>query len=140
MYNAVELHHTHWRYQLYLWSENLNEGDDPRWKVIKTLIYGVRPSGNMAECGIRRTELCKNEFPLAYDPIVHDTYVDDWASGTDTFDQALRVTDELQVAVGKGGFTFKGFTMSGSDPPEHLSNDSKSVAVAGLKWFPKGIF
>ena len=139
MYNAVELHPTHWRYQLYLWSENLNEVDDPRWKVIKTLIYGVRPSGNMAECGLRRTvELCKNEFPLAYDPIVHDTYMDDCVSGTDTSDQALRVTDELQVAVGNGGFTLKGFTMSGSDPPEHLSNDSKSVAVAGLKWFPKG--
>ena len=66
MYNKVELHPTDWRYQLYLWSENFKEGDDPRWKVIKTLIYGVRPSGNMAECGLRRTvELCKNEFPLA---------------------------------------------------------------------------
>ena len=27
--------------------------------------------------------------------------------------------------------------MSGSDPPEHLSSDLKSVSVAGLKWFPK---
>ena len=66
--------------------------------------------------------------------------MDDCVSGTDTFDQALRITDELQVAVGKGGFTFKGFIMSGSDPPKHLSNNSKSVAVAGLKWFPKGDF
>ena len=141
MYNKVLLHPSHWRYQLYYWSENLNVGDVPKWKVIKTLIYGVKPSGNLAEFGLRRTvELSRDEFPLAYDPILHDTYMDDCISGTESVEKTLRVTDQVQTAVKKGGFDLKGVSMSGCDPPEHLSGDSESVSVAGLKWFPKGDF
>ena len=141
MYNKVLLDPSHWRYQLYLFSENLNIDDIPQWKVIKTLIYGVRPSGGLAECGLRRTvELCKEAFPLAYSPVTHDTYMDDCVSGTSSLKQTLRVTDQLQVAVTKGGFSVKGVTISGNDPPEHLTEDGKSVTVLGLRWFPKGDF
>ena len=35
------------------------------------------------------------------------------------------------------GFSLKGFTFSGSDPPKHLSDDGKSVSVAGMKWLSK---
>ena len=76
---------------------------------------------------------------MAFDPIVHDTYMDDCISGTDSAKQTSRVIDEIQVALRKGGFTLKGFTISGSDPPEHINNDQKSVTV-GLKWFSKGDF
>ena len=32
----------------------------------KNTLYGVRASGNLAECGLRRTaEVSKNEFPKA---------------------------------------------------------------------------
>ena len=50
------------------------------------------------------------------------------------------MTDQIQLAVAKGGFSLKGFTISGSDPPENLSSDGKSIHVLGLKWFPKGDF
>ena len=141
MYNKVLLDPSHWKYQLYLFSEDLNVGDTPRWKVIKTLIYGVRPSGALAECGLRRTvELVKNEYPLAYVPITHDTYMDDCTSGSPTTEETLRVTDQVENAVNQGGFALKGCTISGSDPPEHLSTDGESVTVFGMKWFPKGDF
>ena len=51
MYNVILLHPRFWQYQLYLWSKSLNLNDDPLWKVIKTLIYGVQVSGNLAEYG-----------------------------------------------------------------------------------------
>ena len=141
MYNRVRLDSSHWCYQLYLFSQNLDVGEIPVWKVIKTLIYGVRPSGNLAECALRRTvELCKNEYPRAYGPVMNDTYMDDCASGTENHDECMRVIDELQIAVGKTGFSFKGFSISGCDPPPHLSHDGKSVTVLGTKWFPKGDF
>ena len=58
MYNTVRLDGRYWRYQLYLWSDGL-EGDIlPQWKVIKTLIYGVRPSGNLGECGLGEQQKC----------------------------------------------------------------------------------
>ena len=92
--------------------------------VIKTAIYGVRPSGNLAECGLRKTaELTQSECPKAYDIIMNDMYVDDCMSGDDSFDETLQVTEQLSVALAKGGFSLKGFTFSGKAPPEHLSND-----------------
>ena len=109
--------------------------DIPHWKVIKTLIYSVHPNGNLAECGLQcLEEICRNDFPQAYNIIINDTYMHDCFSGTEGAQQTRRVTDEVQVVVGIGGFSLKGFTISGSNPPEHLSNDQKSVVlVAGLK-------
>ena len=66
--------------------------------------------------------------------------MDDCLSGSDSYGQTLRITDELQVALKGGGGTLKGFTISGSKPSEHPSSDLESVVVAGLKSFPKGDF
>ena len=141
MYNRVLLDQAHWCYQMYLFSENLNVNDHPEWKVIKTLIYGVRPSGNLAECALRRTvELTKEEFPLAYRPITFDTYMDDCASGTENAESSRRVMDQIQLSGAKGGFSFKGCSFSGAPPPANMSQDGESVSVLGMKWFPKGDF
>ena len=141
MYNQVLLDDEHWCYQLYLFSEGLNLGEDPVWKVIKTIIYGVKPSGQLAQCGLRRTaELCKEEYPLAYKPIMKDTYMDDCASGTASTEKSNKVMDEIQATVSKGGFSLKGFTTSGSPPPKHLTQDGESISVLGYKWFPEGDF
>ena len=141
MYNVIRLDNVHWKYQLFLWSDDLMVGDVPLWKVIKTVIYGVRPSGDIAECGLRRTaELSRDIYPKAYDVIMYETYVDDMLSGTDGVDRTFEVTDELHATLSKGGFTLKGFAMSGEEPPETLSTDNESVLVGGLRWFPKGDF
>ena len=138
MYNAVHLHKAHWRYQLYLWENELKCGTPPLWKVLKTVTYGVRSSGNLAECGLRKTaELTKSECPRAHNIIMNDIYVDDCLSGEKSMDEVFCTTDQLSIALAKGGFGLKGFTFSGQDPPEQLSNDGVSVVVGGLKWFPK---
>ena len=110
-------------------------------KSYQTLIYGVRPSGNLAECALRRTvELTKEEFPLAYRPITFDTYMDDCASGTENAESSRRVMDQIQLSGAKGGFSFKGCSFSGAPPPANMSQDGESVSVLGMKWFPKGDF
>ena len=141
MYNRVELDKMHWCYQMYLFNKDLNVDAIPKWKIIKTVIYGVRPSGGLAVCGLRRTVLKgKDKYPHAYHPIMDDTYMDDCASGTESPEKSFKVMDEIQVAIGQGGFDLKGFSMSGRSPPEHLTQDGESVTVLGLKWFPKGDF
>ena len=67
-------------------------------------------------------------------------YVDDCLSGTCSAENVKGITDELSIALRKGGFTLKGFTFSKLDPPENLSGDQESIVVGGLKWFPKGDF
>ena len=139
MYNTVWLDESHWRYQLYFWQEDLKHGTEPRLKVIKTAIYGVRPSGNVADSGVKQTaELTKDTHPLAYDAITKQLYVDDGMSGADSQSERMEKAEQLSGALGMGGFKLKGFTMSGSDPPPNLANDDQvSVNVGGLVWFSK---
>ena len=138
MYNTIRLAEEHWCYQLYLWQDNLDQDEPPRDKVIKTLIYGVKSSGNQAERGIRETgNLLKNDYPRQNEIINSDIYVDDRLSGEDTDELVRETTDGLKLVLNKGGFDLKGFTFSGFNPPEHLANGDKSINVAGMKWFPK---
>ena len=61
------------------------------------------------------------------------------SGGNDPEEVRMR-TDELKLVLEKGGFTLKGVTISGEEPPPHLSADGESVCVGGMKWFPKGDF
>ena len=44
MYDAIRLDKTHWRYQLYLWNDDLTEGVKPLWN--DDLTEGVKPLWN----------------------------------------------------------------------------------------------
>ena len=138
MYNSVQMNKDFWRFQLYWWSRKLIQGEEPKIKVIKTAIYGVRPSGNQAGRALRLVvELTVDDFPMAYDIVVHDVYVDDCISGECTEEERERATDQLKRSLEKGGFTLKGFTFSGEDPDDNLSTDGESILVGGVRWFPK---
>ena len=91
----------------------------PYRKVIKTLIYGVRSSGSLA----RACEVIMDNI-----------------SGQSSYEKVLMTTDNLKLVLGHGGFTLKGFTFSGSEPPEDLTGSGDAVTVGGLKSFPKGDF
>ena len=138
MYNAVKLAEEDWCYQLYLWHDLLSVTDSPHVKVIKTLIYGVKSSGNQAESGLRKTASIESKsYPRASQIIQKDVYVDDCLSGEDSWDSVVSTTDDLQLVLARGGFTVKGFIFSGQHPPSDFSNDGVSVKVAGLKWYTK---
>ena len=138
MYNRVNLDPEHWRYQLYYWIDSLDPGMDPRLKVIKTLIYGVRPSGNLAQCALRRTvELNRERYPKAVHPITKNTFMDDCFSGTASTAESREEADQIQNSVASGGFAVKGFVFSGEDPPKDLEHADGFVLIGGLKWFPK---
>ena len=138
MYNTVKLDQQFWNYQLYLWHDQLSVSHDPIVKVIKTLIYGVRSSGNQAESGLRKTAVIESKnYPEASKIIIKDTYVDDCLSGTCTEKERTKITDEIQLVLARGGFTVKGYIFSGRDPPAEFSTDGVSVKVAGMKWYPK---
>ena len=106
--------------------------------MIKNLIYGIKSSGNQAERGLHQTaKLQADDYPRENDVIQHDVYADDCLSGEDSEQKAFEVTDNLLLVLGRGGFTLKGITFSGSEPPPNLSDDGESVNVAGMRWFSK---
>ena len=55
MYNTIKLDPRHWCYQLCLFHDLLDPNVKPVTFVIRTLIYGVKTSGNQAERAIRET-------------------------------------------------------------------------------------
>ena len=76
MYNAITLDEEHWCYQLYLWDDELDKANEPQQKAIKTLIYGVKSSGNQAENGLRMTaNLVKEKYPREHKIIHQDMWM-----------------------------------------------------------------
>ena len=109
-----------------------------RGKSIKTLIYGVKSSGNQAERGLRETaRLSKDEYPRVNEIVEKDIYVDDCLSGEQNDQDALKRADELELVINRGGFSLKGITFSRKNPPSNLSDNGQSINVAGMKWFSK---
>ena len=138
MYNTVKLSEDNWCLQRYLWTDDLNPNQPPLEKIIKTLIYGVKSSGNQAEHALRKTaNHSKDQYPRVNEVISKDVYVDDCITGEDTTNQAKETANNLEVVINKGGFRLKGFTFSGSDPPQALSHDGKTISVGGMVWHPK---
>ena len=67
MLYGVKMEKSHWRFQLYLFNNDLDPEKEPETKVIITCIYRVRPSGNQTKREIRMTaEMYRTEYPLAY--------------------------------------------------------------------------
>lgn len=64
MFNSVRLDSSHWCLQQYLWQEMLDSSKPPEEKVIKTLIYGTKFSGNQSKRALRETaRICKDQYP-----------------------------------------------------------------------------
>ena len=106
-------------------------------KVIKTLIYGVKSSGNQSEQGLHETShMSAVEFP-EFNHIVQDIYVDDCLSGAQNLRDTMIRNDQIELILNRGGFSLKGVTFSGKDSPATLTNDEASINVAGMRWFPK---
>ena len=138
MYNTVQLREEDWCLQRYIWQSELDSRKLPEEKVIKTLIYGIKSSGNQAERGLRETaKMSSNEYPLV-NQIVHiDIYVDDCLSGEENEQKALERADQVELVLNHGGFSLKGVTFSGKEPPSTITADNTTINVAGMKWFPK---
>ena len=82
MYNSVRLQEEYWCLRRYIWQDQLDASKLPEEKVIKTLIYGIKSSGDQAERAIRETaRLSKDTYPEVNEIILKDIYVDDYISG-----------------------------------------------------------
>ena len=138
MYNSVKLRESDWCFQRYLWQENLDPTQPPEEKIIKTLMYGIKSSGNQAETALRETvKLFRHKYPEVFRVINEDVYVDDCLSGGDQIELIQKLSNSIQQILSYDGFTLRGVTMSGDDPIDSLSPDGTTISVAGMKWHPK---
>ena len=76
MYNTLQLLEEHWYSQRYIWQNELDSRKISEEKVIKTLIYGVKSSGNQSERGLLETaRISVVEFPEVNYIVQKDIYM-----------------------------------------------------------------
>ena len=70
--------------------------------MIRTLIYGVRSSGNLSQRSIGKTaNLSKDEYPQINELICKDIYVDDCVSGAQSEKRASTTADHLEIVLNR---------------------------------------
>ena len=92
-----------WCLQRYIWQQDLDSSNIPEEKIIKTLIYGVKNSGNQAERALRETaKLSQVEYPKVNEIVKNNIYVDDCIYREQSEREALKRADELEVVLNRG--------------------------------------
>ena len=81
--------------------------------------------------------MSSTEYPLVNQILQNDIYVDDCLPGEENEQKALERADQVELVLNRGGFSLKGVTFSGKEPPNTLTADNTTINVAGIKWFPK---
>ena len=138
MYNSVLLDQEHWCFQRYIFQCDLDPNAIPAEKVLRTIIYGVKSSGNQAEAALRATaRSCKDEYPQVYEVVHEEFFMDDCLSREPTTEELHELASDLEAVLLKTGFKVKGYTFSGLPPPELLSKGKNYINVAIWRWFPE---
>ena len=137
-YNGVKLHPKHYKYQKYLWKEDLKADNPVKVMVVKTLIYGVRSAGNQLNAGFKKLgDHCMNEFPNHTEGakvLLSSIYVDDILKSCSSEEEMKENADSLVFILKQAGMGVKSVTYSGLPPSEMVSADLTHVGLVGLTW------
>lgn len=137
-YNAVKLRPECFKFQQYLWKDNLDPDSPTKTMIVRTLIYGVRPSGNMTGAGfVKAAEYAERAHPELAEGarvIKEDTYVDDSVTGCSTLEECDMTAAAMDKVLQLGGATIKDFAFSTRPPSDKLSADGVHVGVLGYLW------
>ena len=137
-YNAVLLSSEFWQYQKILLKENLDINSATEIAIILTLIYGVTSvSGQSEEVVKLLANYIEDKYPEIYKLLIDERYVDDFGKSTMSDETSDNLIKKATEVLGMVGMKVKGWTVSGRDPPEKVSEDGQSVGFAGKTWFPK---
>ena len=135
-YNGVLLHYDHLRYQKYLWIDGLAVGGAVVIMVVLTLIYGVRPAGNLT---MRAFQLTADEADK--DPVLKESggpaclrensYMDDVLGAYFNDEKCDKAAGGLKDTLAISKMSVKAVTKNGVAPCDKVSVDLKTVNVIG---------
>ena len=140
-YNSIKLDILDYKFQKYLWCRDLTLGAEVIVMIIGTLIYGVRPSGNLMAAGFSKLGeyvlSIKSHLTLGVDTLRNKAYVDDVLAAF--FDILARdqAAENLVEVLDTAGIGVKAICKSGFKPPEVMSADGESVGLVGYSWYPE---
>ncbi|XP_050521267.1 uncharacterized protein LOC126894359 [Daktulosphaira vitifoliae] len=130
MYRQVWVTHEHQDFQRILWRP---EPDQPiRTYRLKTVTYGTVPASFLSTaCLNKLAEDNVDKYPAASEAILNNFYVDDFLGGSDTFENAARLKEEMCTVLNKAGFELRKWS---SNEPNLISqlqvNNDNSHIIA----------
>ncbi len=138
-YNTIRLDPQHYKYQKYLWKEDLTPDEKVITMIVITLIYGIKPSGNLTICGFQRVAEHARTLGEMYrrgaDALTMKAYMDDIFSSFKSDNERDMTAESLEKTLELGSMQVKAITRSGLPPPADVTSDGKSVGVVGYKWY-----
>ena len=140
-YNSIKLDPDFYQYQQYLWKENLTSEEIAVVMIVVTVIYGVKPSGNLTIAGFQKVVEAAKElggnYLIGALCLEVCAYMDDIFSAHPSKAERDSAAASLQEVLKLGSMSIKAITKSGEDPPEVVTSDEKTVGVVGYKWSTK---
>ena len=140
-YNTIKLKSEFYQYQKMLWKDCLSIDGDTIEMVIRTLIYGVKPAGQLTAEGFNLVadvaEEKEPDLKLGADTLRDKKYVDDILAAYDNDDVRDLAGDCLEKTLNYGTMEVKAVTKSGHEPDEKVTTDGANCGLLGYKWAPK---
>jgi len=137
-YNQIGLDPSCFIYQIYLWKPDLDPNQPVIIMVVKTLIYGVRSSGNQLFSGFSKlADYCEEFIPehsAGAEVLRSDGYVDDIVHAADDLKTAVTTANSLDCVLSSANLSVKAYTYAGSPPDPEVSKDGIHVGLLGLIW------
>ena len=121
-----------WPVQKFLWIDDLDPNGVPTTYYVKTIIYGLKPSGVVCHYGI-------NKLIEVFDCLRSLTlYVDDAVAGFYSIDEAKEQVEDIVKTLTRFNLPFKGNDMAvtGIQPPKEIVTEEGDVGINCVKWNP----
>ena len=137
MYHTVKMteldQHTH----RFLWRD-MDSTREPDTYIMLRVSFGDKPSATIATVALRKTaEMSREKYPEAADIIQRNTYMDDIIESTDERKQAIKLTQDIEKAIIKGGFEVKEWMFSSDINRKEKTNipiEEQTEKILGVKW------
>ena len=139
-YNQIQLQPSDFRWHKYLWVDNLDPSKPVRTRIMRTIIYGVKPSGNQTAEGLEQVaQYVIDKHPQHADGariLISKTYVDDASDATNTEEHRDKLITDVKFCLDLAGMEVKSFIRSSAVPEDTVSKDGKHVSYLGYRWAP----
>ena len=140
-YNQIKLEPEYYKYQKYLWKEGLRQDSPLETRYIRTLIYGVKSSGNQTIEGLRMlAKICEEKTPkhkAGARALAKNSYMDDILTSVSTLQEREQIAKSISHTLSLGSMEIKCYTKDGQTPSEQVSSDGQTVGLLGYLWAAK---
>ena len=139
-YNTIKLKPEYYKYQKMVWKDFLSIDGETIEMIIRTLIYGVKPAGQLTAEGFNLVadiaEESEPDLKLGADTLRNKKYVDDIIAAFDDDTLRDKAADGLERTLEYGTMEVKAVTKSYQVPDEKVTTDGVHCGLLGYKWAP----